>query len=232
MFEAMKAALLFRNALGPYLYTSARYAYDMAVATVHPLYYDTDLPEAYAYADSQYMFGEALMAAPITHSALNRSASGGSCTPAVHFGCVDAHWSNTALLPTSFGNSDHLTIESCASMCGHQQFTIMGVGWGGPGHGSQCRCGHSTPPASKILHNDPECTRHNCSGNPNENCGGNWRNQVHSLHSLTHALTHSFLDALTNSLTVESLIADSLFHLLTGLPTQRQSKLISQTIKI
>ena len=229
MFEAMKAALLLRNALGPYLYTSARYAYDKAVATVHPLYYDIDRPEAYVYADSQYMLGQALMAAPITHSALNRSASGGSCTPAVHYGCVDGHWSNVALLPRSFGNSDHLTIESCASMCGQLQFKVMGVSWGGIGHGSQCRCGNMIPPTSKILHNDPECTRHNCSGNQTENCGGNWRDQVYSLthslthpptHPLTHPLTHSLTHSLTHFLTLARAV--TLSHFLTHLPTQPQ----------
>jgi alpha-glucosidase (family GH31 glycosyl hydrolase) len=41
--------MVFRNALGPFLYTAGRHAYDHAVAAVHPLYYDwPELPEAYA----------------------------------------------------------------------------------------------------------------------------------------------------------------------------------------
>jgi len=34
----MKAAMVFRNSLLPYLYTAGRYAYDHAIATVHPMY--------------------------------------------------------------------------------------------------------------------------------------------------------------------------------------------------
>jgi alpha-glucosidase (family GH31 glycosyl hydrolase) len=181
-FLAMKAAFVFRNALGPYLYTQARYAYDHAVATVHPMYYDYDLPESYSYAHSQYMLGEALMAAPITHSANNVSATPSNCAAQKAIGCVDAHWSNRGLFATDLGNFDDETLSSCASRCGALHYLYMGVGWGGSGHGSNCLCGNHAPDPERILHNDPECTAHACSGNATQRCGGNWRTQVYSVH--------------------------------------------------
>lgn len=42
--------MLLRNALGPYIYTQARRAYDTAIALVHPLYYEfPSNSEAYDY---------------------------------------------------------------------------------------------------------------------------------------------------------------------------------------
>ena len=182
-FKTMKAAMVFRNAIGPYLYTAGRFAYDHAIAAVHPMYYDADVPEAYSFAKSQYMLGDALMAAPITESAIrmNASAGSGGCGPKAHVGCVDAHWANHGLFATDLGNSPDVTLHSCASECGKLSFSVFGVGWGGVGHGSQCLCGNQEPPAAKLLKNDPECSRHPCSGNMTENCGGNWRTQVYTV---------------------------------------------------
>eukprot|EP01043_Picozoa_sp_COSAG02_P045980 COSAG02_NODE_4258_length_5577_cov_35.451625_5_plen_432_part_01 len=195
----MKSAMIFRNALGPYLYTAGRHAYDYAVAAVHPLYYDwPELSEAYAgtndpahtnpaesnstggFATEQYMLGESIMVAPITASSTDESPTG-NCTVGKHWGCVDAHWSNHDLFATNVGNFDDLSQNSCANKCAKLSFKIMGVGWGGKGHGSQCLCGNTPPPPNRVLRNDQECTAQPCSGNKNQNCGGNWRTQVYSV---------------------------------------------------
>ena len=75
-FLEMRDAMRLRNALGPYLYTEARAFYDTGIATVHPLYYDFPLDDALygpgefdgaaTVADSEYAFGSAVLAAPIT----------------------------------------------------------------------------------------------------------------------------------------------------------------------
>ena len=39
-FEQMRDAMRLRNALKPYLYTSAHSFYETGVAPVHPLYYE------------------------------------------------------------------------------------------------------------------------------------------------------------------------------------------------
>eukprot|EP01043_Picozoa_sp_COSAG02_P026120 COSAG02_NODE_1495_length_12314_cov_33.691691_3_plen_458_part_00 len=195
----MKSAMIFRNALGPYLYTAGRHAYDNAVAPVHPLYYDwPELPQAYAgtddpahtnpgesnttggFATDQYMLGESIMVAPITARSTPESPID-DCTVGKHWGCCDAHWSNHGLFATNVGNFDDLTHRSCANKCAKLKFTIMGVGWGGKGHGSQCLCGNTPPPPTRVLHNDQECTTQPCSGNKTQNCGGNWRTQVYSV---------------------------------------------------
>ena len=191
--------MIFRNALGPYLYTAGRHTYDNAVAAVHPLYYDwPELPQAYpgtdtpahsnpvknndtaGYAAQQYLLGESIMVAPITASSTNGSRSD-ECTVGEHWGCVDAHWANQGLFATFVGNFQHLTLADCADKCAHLNFKIMGVAWGGVGHGSQCLCGNTAPPPSKVLRNDPECTAQPCSGNKTQNCGGNWRTQVYQV---------------------------------------------------
>ena len=65
-FELMRQAFYLRNALGPYLYTSAHDTTATGVAAVHPLYYDFPQDdEAYDYK-YQYMLGDNLLAAPIT----------------------------------------------------------------------------------------------------------------------------------------------------------------------
>jgi alpha-glucosidase (family GH31 glycosyl hydrolase) len=64
--DLMRNAFLLRYALQPYIYTEARRTYDTGVAFVHPLYYDSpEAPEAYKAKD-EYMFGESILAAPIT----------------------------------------------------------------------------------------------------------------------------------------------------------------------
>jgi len=65
-FEWMKQAFVLRNALVPYIYTNARNAYETGVSLVHPMYYaNPNNQEAYSYK-TQYMFGEDIVAAPIT----------------------------------------------------------------------------------------------------------------------------------------------------------------------
>jgi len=65
-FVWMKQAFILRNALVPYIYTNARVAYERGVAIVHPMYYDNPtVSEAYTYVN-QYMFGDDIVAGPIT----------------------------------------------------------------------------------------------------------------------------------------------------------------------
>lgn len=91
-FEEMRDAMRLRNALGPYLYTEARAFYDTGVAAVHPLYYDFPLDAvlygageaggAATVADSEYAFGSAILAAPITAMANVPNAS--TVGPKIH----------------------------------------------------------------------------------------------------------------------------------------------------
>lgn len=65
-FQAMRDAFLLRYAMIPYLYTSAREAYDTGISICRPLYYDyPEAEEAYG-ARNEYMFGDLLLVAPIT----------------------------------------------------------------------------------------------------------------------------------------------------------------------
>jgi len=65
-FFYMKHAMILRNALVPYIYTNARRAYETGISLVHPMYYDNPLERsAYSYA-SQYMFGDDIVAGPVT----------------------------------------------------------------------------------------------------------------------------------------------------------------------
>ncbi|MDP2956433.1 MAG: glycoside hydrolase family 31 protein, partial [Longimicrobiales bacterium] len=65
-FEAMRAAMLLRTELVPYLYTAARQAHDTGVSMLRPLYYHWPEEDA-AYAHmGQYMLGEDLLVAPVT----------------------------------------------------------------------------------------------------------------------------------------------------------------------
>jgi hypothetical protein len=65
-FSWMRTTMLLRNTLVPYIYTTAyRQAYLNGRGLVSPMYYEfPDADEAYAY-ETQYMFGPALLAAPI-----------------------------------------------------------------------------------------------------------------------------------------------------------------------
>jgi len=65
-FRAMREAFLFRYALLPYIYTAARVTYDTALPMCRPLYYEwPDEREAYE-RPGEYLFGDDLLAAPVT----------------------------------------------------------------------------------------------------------------------------------------------------------------------
>ena len=67
-FKAMRSAIKMRYALLPYIYTYARYAYDMGISIVHPMYYDyANLDLAYNLPQ-QYFFGNNMIVAPIHES--------------------------------------------------------------------------------------------------------------------------------------------------------------------
>lgn len=67
-FKAMREAILLRYALIPYIYTSARNAYDTGISLCRPMYYEfPDNDEAYAFKD-QYFFGSDMIVAPITEA--------------------------------------------------------------------------------------------------------------------------------------------------------------------
>lgn len=67
-FEQMRDAICLRYALIPYIYTMARWSYDTGVGICRPMYYDyPEADEAYRY-EGQYMFGNDILAAPITAS--------------------------------------------------------------------------------------------------------------------------------------------------------------------
>ena len=64
--DLMKQTFQMRYAMQPYIYTEARRTYDTGVAFVRPLYYEwPDAAEAYD-ARGEYMFGDAMVAAPVT----------------------------------------------------------------------------------------------------------------------------------------------------------------------
>lgn len=67
-FPQMRDAVQLRYKLIPYIYTYARYSYDTGIGLCRPMYYDyPELDEAYIY-EGQYMFGNDILAAPITES--------------------------------------------------------------------------------------------------------------------------------------------------------------------
>ena len=64
-FKAIRAALMIRSALIPYIYTQTKWAHDTGVSIIRPLYYDyPKLDEAYK-ARQQYMFGTSIMVRPV-----------------------------------------------------------------------------------------------------------------------------------------------------------------------
>jgi alpha-glucosidase (family GH31 glycosyl hydrolase) len=64
--DLMRESFARRYALQPYIYTEARKTYDTGLALLHPLYYDwPDAPQAYA-AKNEYMFGDSMLADPVT----------------------------------------------------------------------------------------------------------------------------------------------------------------------
>jgi hypothetical protein len=55
-----------RDEMQPYIYTEARKTHDTGIGFLHPLYYDwPEAPEAYD-AKNEYMFGDSILADPIT----------------------------------------------------------------------------------------------------------------------------------------------------------------------
>ena len=68
-FEAAKKAYQLRYELIPYIYTAARQCYDTGVPICRPLYYEwPEESEAYK-RDGEYMFGDQMLAAPVTEPA-------------------------------------------------------------------------------------------------------------------------------------------------------------------
>jgi alpha-glucosidase len=64
--RVMRSAYQLRESMEPYLYTEARRTYDTGVAFLRPLYYDwPEDDEAYA-TRNEYLFGDAMIAAPVT----------------------------------------------------------------------------------------------------------------------------------------------------------------------
>lgn len=64
--DLMRECFTRRSAMQPYIYSEARKTYDTGLAFLHPLYYDRpEAPEAYA-AKNEYMFGDSILADPIT----------------------------------------------------------------------------------------------------------------------------------------------------------------------
>lgn len=58
-----------RYALQPYIYTEARRTYDTGVAFLRPLYYDWPAEDAAYNNKSEYVFGDQMLAAPVTSPA-------------------------------------------------------------------------------------------------------------------------------------------------------------------
>jgi alpha-glucosidase len=65
-YDVMRAAVLLRYAMIPYIYTTAREAYDTGISVMRPMYYDyPEAAEAYQYT-GQYLFGDAMLVSPVT----------------------------------------------------------------------------------------------------------------------------------------------------------------------
>ena len=64
--DLMRQSFARRYAMQPYIYTEARRTYDTGLAFLHPLYYDwPETPQAYD-AQNEYMFGDSILADPVT----------------------------------------------------------------------------------------------------------------------------------------------------------------------
>jgi alpha-glucosidase (family GH31 glycosyl hydrolase) len=66
-FYIMRDAINLRYSLIPYIYTSAREAYDTGISMLRPMYYDYPEAEAAYETKNQYMFGNDMIIAPVTH---------------------------------------------------------------------------------------------------------------------------------------------------------------------
>jgi alpha-glucosidase len=62
----LRSTFQLRYALQPYLYTEARRTYDTGVAFFRPLYYDWPEEDAAYASKGEYVFGEQMLAAPVT----------------------------------------------------------------------------------------------------------------------------------------------------------------------
>ena len=66
-FYVMRDAIKLRYSLIPYIYTSAREAYDTGISLLRPMYYDYPKIETAYEMKTQYMFGNDIIVSPITH---------------------------------------------------------------------------------------------------------------------------------------------------------------------
>lgn len=66
-FLIMRNAYLLRYALIPYIYTAAREAFDTGISMCRPMYYDYPEEENAYNFKTQFMFGNDMLIAPITH---------------------------------------------------------------------------------------------------------------------------------------------------------------------
>jgi alpha-glucosidase (family GH31 glycosyl hydrolase) len=64
--SVLRSAFQLRYALEPYLYTEARRTYDTGVAFFRPLYYDWPQESAAYESKGEYLFGDEMLAAPVT----------------------------------------------------------------------------------------------------------------------------------------------------------------------
>ncbi|MDR3797347.1 MAG: glycoside hydrolase family 31 protein [Terracidiphilus sp.] len=67
--SVLRSAFQLREAMEPYLYTEARRTYDTGVAFLRPLYYDWPEEDAAYTSKNEYVFGDQLIAAPVTAAA-------------------------------------------------------------------------------------------------------------------------------------------------------------------
>jgi alpha-glucosidase len=65
----LRSAFQMRYAMQPYLYTEARRTYDTGVAFFRPLYYDWPEEDAAYTSKGEYLFGDQMIAAPVTAAA-------------------------------------------------------------------------------------------------------------------------------------------------------------------
>lgn len=64
-FDDMRELVKLRYSLNPYIYSTARQAYDSGVSIVRPMYYDHPKQEQAYSSKYQYMFGDDLLVAPV-----------------------------------------------------------------------------------------------------------------------------------------------------------------------
>jgi alpha-glucosidase len=67
--SVLRTAFQLREAMEPYLYTEARRTYDTGVAFLRPLYYDWPEEDAAYTSKNEYLFGDQMLAAPVTAAA-------------------------------------------------------------------------------------------------------------------------------------------------------------------